>query len=89
MGMRIQVDSTRCIGSGQCVLIAPHAFDQGNWPGGSNLREPPGGESIVPGGGPPVVQGLVPDVAGIHVSPLKSRCRASSRFMPCLAAVER
>ncbi len=26
--MRVQVDAERCIGAGQCVLIAPEVFDQ-------------------------------------------------------------
>ena len=26
--MRITVDTTRCVASGQCVLIAPELFDQ-------------------------------------------------------------
>jgi ferredoxin len=26
--MRIDVDTTRCVGAGACVLAAPHVFDQ-------------------------------------------------------------
>jgi ferredoxin len=26
--MRVEVDSDRCIGSGQCVVLAPEVFDQ-------------------------------------------------------------
>ncbi|WP_424888863.1 ferredoxin [Streptomyces sp. XH2] len=26
--MRITADTARCVGAGQCVLNAPHAFDQ-------------------------------------------------------------
>ncbi|MEO3862904.1 ferredoxin [Acrocarpospora sp. B8E8] len=26
--MRVNVNATRCIGAGQCVLIAPEVFDQ-------------------------------------------------------------
>lgn len=28
--LRITADAERCVGSGQCVLTAPHIFDQGD-----------------------------------------------------------
>lgn len=38
--MKIAVDATRCIGSGQCTLAAPALFDQREEDGTVILRDP-------------------------------------------------
>ncbi|MBY8875061.1 ferredoxin [Micromonospora sp. PLK6-60] len=38
--MKIDLDPTRCVGAGQCVLTAPEVFDQGDPDGVVVLRDP-------------------------------------------------
>jgi ferredoxin len=42
--MRIDIDLPACIGSGQCVLLAPEVFDQRDEDGIVVLRQPEPGE---------------------------------------------
>ncbi|MFF3512431.1 ferredoxin [Streptomyces sp. NPDC002573] len=44
--MKITVDEAKCCGAGQCVLLAPHVFDQREEDGIVQLRdaEPPPGQ---------------------------------------------
>jgi ferredoxin len=47
--MRVSVDTDRCCGSGNCVLIAPDVFDQTEDEGIVVLREPEPIAGLQPG----------------------------------------
>ncbi|MFB4193833.1 ferredoxin [Streptomyces carpaticus] len=46
--MNIDVDTTRCCGAGQCVLVAPEVFDQREEDGIVELLDATPGEALHP-----------------------------------------